>query len=66
MFHAMSEAMMNSPREILLVRFTAEKSDEWTINEKEMHCGVCDNISGIVNNRVLQERQGSSNVFVIS
>ena len=53
-FHTMSEAMLYSPREILLVRFMAEKSDEWTINEKEMHCGVCDNISGIVGNRTLK------------
>ena len=53
-FHTMSEAMMYSPREILLVRFMAEKSDEWTINEKEMHCGVCDNISGSVSNGTLK------------
>ena len=53
-FHTMSEAMMYSPREILLVRFMAQKSDEWTINEKEMHCGVCDNISESVSNGTLK------------
>ena len=52
-FHTMSEAMMYSPREILLVRFIADKSAKWT-KGKHMRCCICDNISGSVSKRALK------------
>ena len=49
MFHTMSEAMMYSPREILLIRFITN-SHSW----KKGKNGICDNISGDIRQRALK------------
>ena len=48
-FHTMSEAMMYSPREILLIRFITD-SQRW----KKGKNGICDNISQDVRQRALR------------
>ena len=49
MFHTMSEAMMYSPREILLIRFMAD-SNSWKKGEN----GICDNISEGIHQQALR------------
>ena len=55
-FHTMSEAMMNSPREILLVRFTADK---WTKGKNN----ICDNVSVSVRQQALGALNGHFQEF---